>query len=123
MPGPAVPGPAARPRSGLAGELDHHGLAAVPRRVVDPDLEFGSMLPGGAAAQVERIGNTVRPGDALIRAGEGVGFLHPAGAIDAHEAESLGVIAGVSVMDVEVDPYALLVCPGARYLRHQRCRW
>src|SRR5712691_4901233 len=104
---------------GRAGELNQHRLAALPGRVIDPDLDFGSMLAGGAAFQVERIGDAVRPGDALIRAGEGMGFRHPAGAIDTREAESLGVIARVGVVDVEVDPCALLVYPRARYPRRQ----
>jgi len=96
--------------------MDRHGLA-LGRRVVDPGLDFGLMLLSGAAFQVERIGDAVGPDDAEIRAGEGIALLHPARAIDAHETEALGVLARISVVNVEVDPCALPVCVHARNLR------
>ena len=62
------------------------------------------MLRSGDASQVDRIGDVIRPDDAGTRAGEGIGFLHPAGVNHAHEAEALGVLAWVGVLDVKVDP-------------------
>jgi hypothetical protein len=61
------------------------------------------MLPGGAAFKVDRIGDAPWFRDALIRAGKGIGCVYRARAIDAREAESPCVIAGVRVLDVEVD--------------------
>jgi hypothetical protein len=62
------------------------------------------MLPAGATFKVDRIGDAPWFRDALIRTGEGIDGIHPVRAIDAHEAESRCVIAGVCVLDVEVDP-------------------
>src|SRR6266849_2183696 len=100
-------------RVGLAGEMDHHGLAARPGGVVDPGLDLGGVLLRGPALQVERIGDAVRGGDAAAGTGERIGFRDRVEAIDADEPETLGVITWVGVMDVQVDPDALLVCPHA----------
>src|ERR1700749_4200724 len=89
--------------SGRAGETDRHGLPNPPRRVIDPGLHFGSMLPGGAAFKINRIGDAPWSRDALVRTGEGIRRRHPARAVDAREAESPCVIAGVRVLDVEID--------------------
>jgi hypothetical protein len=64
------------------------------------------VLPGGAAFQVERIGDAIRPDDAGTGGGEGIAFLHPAGAIDTHEAKALGVFTRAGIMDIKVNPYA-----------------
>jgi hypothetical protein len=61
------------------------------------------MLPGGAAFKVNGIGDVPWSRDALVRAGEGIRLFHRMRAIDAREAESRCVIAGVCVLDVEVD--------------------
>ena len=90
--------------------MDHGGLAAGARRVVDPDLDFGGPRPGRSAGQVERVSDTIRSDDAATRTGEGVGFLRPAIAVRAHEAEPLGVATRIGVLHVEVDPYTLLGC-------------
>jgi len=46
--------------------MDHHRLAADRHGVVDPGLDLGLVLPGGAASQVERIGDVIRPDDAAM---------------------------------------------------------
>ena len=97
--------------------MDHHGLAAGRRRVVDPGLDFCFMVLSSAAFQVKRIGDAIRPDDAAIRAGEGISLLHPARAINAHETEALGVLARIGVLNVKVDPHAVPVRAHARNLR------
>jgi hypothetical protein len=61
------------------------------------------MLPGAAAFEVDRIGDDPWFRDALIRAGEGMGRVYRARAVDAREAEPPCVIARIRVVDVEVD--------------------
>jgi len=73
--------------------MDHHRLAADRHRVVDPGLDLGLVLASGAASKVERIGDAIRPDDAAMGAGEGIGLLHPARAIDAQETKALGALA------------------------------
>jgi len=121
--GTGVQGPV--PGSGRASETDRHGLAAPARRVINPGFHFGCMLPGGAALKVNRIGDVPWSRDALVRTGERIGCFHRARAIDAREAEPRCVIAGVCVLDVEVDLRTCLVRPGTRDLGGRRggCRF
>ena len=100
--------------------MDGHGRAAVPGCVVDPGLDVTVIRLACSASFVERIRDAIASDDAIGRAGERVVFLGPAGSIDAYEAESLGVVARIGVLDVEVHQYALGVCSEAGYLWHQR---
>src|ERR1700722_4801809 len=109
-------------RSGLAGKVDDYGLAGDSRGVVDPGLNFGFVLAGGAAAQVHRIGDAVRSDNPATRAGEGVRTLYPAVAVRAGEPEALGVLTWIGVMDIKIDQYSLPVCPGARNPGHGQGR-
>ena len=102
--------------SGSAGEVDKHGRASVPGRVVDPGFDVTVVRLACSASFVERIRNAVASSDAVGRAGEWVVFLCPARSVNAHEAEALGIIARVGVMDVEIYEDALSVCPDAGYL-------
>ena len=110
------------PPSGCAGQVDHHGLAADSRTVVDPGFDLGRMLPGGSAIQVERVRDAVRADDAAMRTREGVLALHPALTVRAGKAEPLGILARIGVVDVEVNPRALLVRAHAGNPRHGRSR-
>src|ERR1700733_1755314 len=100
--------------------MDDHGRAAVSGRVVDPGLDVAGILLGCPACLVEWIGDAVLPDDAVRRAGERMAFLGPGRSVDAHEAEALGVIARVGVMDVEIDICTAGVCSRAGYCGH---RW
>jgi hypothetical protein len=106
-----------------ADQVDYHGRASVSGGVVDPGLDVAVILLGCPACFVERIGDAIWPDDAVGGVGERMVFLGPARSVDAYEAEALGVMAGVGVMDVEIDEYALRVCSYARYYWHCRACW
>jgi len=72
--------------------------------------------------QVERVGDAARADDPAMRTREGVPALHPVLAVRTGEAEALGVLARIGVLDVEVHQGALLVGAHAGNPRHGRGR-
>jgi hypothetical protein len=111
-----------RSRLGRTDQVDGHGLAVDASGVVNPEFDIACILLSRPARFIEWIGNAARSHDAVRRAGEGMVLFCPSRSVNAHEAEALGVVAWIGVVDIDIDEYALLICRGAGYLRQLRCR-